>query len=127
MKRPGKGKDEFVPCSTMSFAKRPNFLFLSKNPSTVLGQSFTQDISSMCNYLFNSKCLVGVRVHHDILCGDFASIKLMILVATAPSDNHLITHTNDQIIEKFRTETSKDTNLPARDIDVLSFQSDDVK
>ena len=127
LKRAGKAKDEFVPCSTMNFAGRPNFLFLSRNPSTVLGQSFTQDISSMCNFLFNNKCLVGVRVHHDILSDNFVSINLMILLATSPSESHLITCTNDEIIEQFRTETSKDTNLPLKDIDILSFQSDDVK
>ena len=127
MKRADKEIYDFVPCSTMSFSGRPNFLFLSRNSTTVLGKTFTQDLSSMCDFLFNNKCLVGVRVHHDILSGNFESLQLMILVATVPNESHLITCTNDDIVERFRTETSEDTNLPASDIDVLSFQSDDVK
>lgn len=124
------GEEELIPCEAMSFSGRPNFIFLSRHPTSLLGQSFTPELSSVCNFLFNDKCLVGVRVHHDVLSGDFVSLKLVILVATksnVPHMPHMIANKREEIVERFRLESSKDANLPVSAIDVLSYKSDGVK
>ena len=122
-----------VPCSRMDFSGRPNFHFLPNQPAKILGQSFTPELSSVCSFLFNNKCLVGARVHHDILNDDSISFKLLILLATKTNKqmvNDIIpplkTTNIDDIINRFRLESSVDAKLLDSHIDVCSCRSDDL-
>lgn len=118
-----------VPCSSMVFdGSSPSFHFDSKNPSSFVGQCFTQDLAAVCDLLFDHECLIRARVHHDVLIGDFVSLRLIVLVATNSFSRSVMGCDHLQCIEEcFLHQTCEDANLSILNVDLLTIRSDDVK
>lgn len=121
---------EFVPCSELTFNGRPDFLFTSKQPASFLGQKFTKELSSVCDFLFDNKCIVGAKVHRDVLIGDFVFLRLVLIVAMRQVDDipkpPLFANTND-LAQYLRDESSRDANLSFDNVDVVTFKSEVVR
>lgn len=132
-----KGQHEkkvFVPCSAMDFSGRPNFHFVSRQPASLLGQRFTPELESVCSFLFNDKCLVAARVHHDVLIDDFVSFKLVLLLATKSVNTTIVNTVNNRlltsgnnIVNSLLVDSSIDSKVPISDIHMLTCSSEDVK
>ena len=124
----GEETKEMVPCREMNFSGRPQFIFDSKERTAMVGQEFSAELSSLCDFLFNDKCLVGVTVHRDVLVGSTSlSLHLIVAIKSNKAFSPTMAHCDDAIVDLLRIDSSNEANIALDEVNVLSFRSKEVK
>ena len=130
LKAKDKPTEVLIPCSRIVYEDRLTFYFDSKIPQQYSDTSWTEKLSLLHDEK-KDYCSFGVRVHHDVLVGNFDSFKLIIFTAMPSKSilaNNLPQSDSPVLQEKINCFGSKFSRqlLPTY-VDVVILESNPVR
>ena len=119
-----------IPCSRIAYEHRLNFYFDSKLPQQQSDTSWIEKLALLHNEK-EEYCSLGVRIHHDVLVGNFVSFQLIILAAMPSKSmvaNNLPQSDSPVLQEKIHYFGSKfSRQLLSTCVDVMILESSPVR